>query len=214
MKTLATFILAASLAIGSISLAAAQYPPPGAAVVITTSDPNPGVGETVSLTVQVSAPAASNIEGTSGRAILASMPSAPQDDIRTASLQAPPYSCTTSVSGGSGASVSPSTLQTDANGVAAVSLYTGTQAANLTVTVSCGTVSGQAIVPVGNVGGGGGSGPTTTVPQPPSTGLGTGGDSGMGDGATWMIVVGAAAVAIAGTAGVALRKTRGGTTRS
>lgn len=213
MKTLATFILAASLAIGSITLAAAQYPPPGAAVTITTSDPNPGPGETITLTIQVSAPAASNVDGASSRMILASMPSAPQDEIRTANLQAPPYSCTTGVSGGSGASVTPSTLQTDANGVATVSLYTGTQAGNLTVTVSCGSASGQAIIPVGNVGGGGGTSPTT-VPQPPITGLGTSGDSGVGDSGTWMIVLGAAAVAVAGSTAVVLRKTRGNATRS
>jgi hypothetical protein len=211
MKFLGAVLLAASLAVGTVSLAAAQYPPAGAAITVTPSDPTPDVGETVTVTFQVSGATSMNVAPQEGPAILASMPAAPRDAANSASAAAGPYTCASSVSGGVGATVSPSTVTTDANGVGSVSVYTGTAPAILTVAITCGSgASAQAQLVVG----GGGQTPASptpgrggTVPQPPSTGSAQRSAPG-GDTAPWFAAIGLGLVAVAGAGYVVARRSR------
>jgi hypothetical protein len=220
-------ILVAIAALASISVAAGQYPPAGSPVTITASDPNPGTGETISLTIHVTEQTSANIDTDSGRAILASVP---KDEANTGQVTAAsfaaPYNCTSSVSGGAGATVTPASFTTDASGDASLSLYTGTQAASLTVSVNCGgALSGQAVIPVGAAAptattapgqptattAPGQTAPTSAPPAPPSTGEGV--TTSGGDSFPWLPIVAVAAIAAA-AAGFLVLRTKSGETNA
>lgn len=150
MNRIVIALAGAALVALSVGAVSAQYPPPQGQVAITVSDPTPGVGETVSLTIVVTPAAAANLDSSGDDAILASYPRAPGEAGDSLLQQAPPFSCTAGVTGGSGATVTPTSFNTDSSGAAALSVFTGSVPAVLTVSVECGVASGQAILTVGD----------------------------------------------------------------
>lgn len=162
-------------------IALAQYPPPaGSGITVTPQNPNPPVGSNVQVTVVVREGTGSQIvSGGSQGQVLAALPTA--------------YTAT--VSGGSGATVSPASGTTDAQGRATLTVFTGTVAATLTVKVTTPAgLTGQATLFVG------------TAPAPPATG-----NAGFTEGSSFptlpVAALGAVAVlAIGGGAGLYLRR--------
>jgi hypothetical protein len=202
-RMIVAVVVSAIVAMMAVAPAAAQYPPPTGSVAVAVSDQTPGVGETVTVDVVVSATQAA-VPGGGGHDILASV-------AKPAALtQAPPYACTSSVAGGSGATVTPTSFNTDAQGKATLSVFTGTQPGQLTVSVKCGELSSQVILTVGG-GGATGTPPSsgggqTPVPGAPNTGLG-GGSTGSSSPIAWIVIgVGAGMLALASVTYLAARR--------
>jgi hypothetical protein len=112
----------------SVSAAFAQYPAPAGSVGISLSTANPQVGSTVDATVRIIGPGGSTLGGAS---------------------------CSASVSGGTGASVSPAEFTTGPDGSAALSVNTGSSAGQITVTVNCNVGGTNVVITTGGDGGGG-----------------------------------------------------------
>ncbi|MGE5597276.1 MAG: hypothetical protein ACM3S1_14725, partial [Hyphomicrobiales bacterium] len=146
-----TAVLASAAMLGALAVAPAfaQYPPPGEPITITPSNATPAVGQTITLQIQVNQQQAAAIGNQGGGVILASAmkPGAATGPQAQAGLQV--VACTAGVTGGAGATVTPTSFNTDAQGRAELSLYTGTQPGTLTVGVTCGSNSAQILVQVG-----------------------------------------------------------------
>ena len=182
-RTIVAAVASVIVALVAIAPAAAQYPPPTGSITATVSDQTPGVGQTVTVNITVSATQAAAPTG-AGHDILASVVK-PE-----AQTQAPPYACTSSIAGGIGATVTPVSFKTDAQGAASLKVFTGTQPGQLTVSVKCGELSTQVILTVGGgttttpSTGGGGQG---NVPSAPNTGLGNE-SSGSSTPVAWIVI--------------------------
>lgn len=172
-------VMGAALLALVVTSASAQYPSPEEPISVELSDPEPGVGETITLNIVVQNPdaAAERLEGP--RFVLAGGPHDAFSLATTASQQGPPFSCTSDVTGGQGATVSPEQFETDSEGRASLELFTGTAPGTLTVSIVCGDLSTQVVVPVGDEedgdDGDDGDGAGVT-PGPPDTGVGTAGN--------------------------------------
>lgn len=99
--------------------------------------------------------------------------------------------CTASVSGGSGASVSPSTFTTNAQGTAQLTVTIGNSTDDVRLSVACGQATSTAVLDVAGTAPG-------PLPRPPATGQGT----GDGTGTAWL-PIGAGALGLLATAGAA-----------
>ena len=110
----------ALLALG-LSAAAGQYPPVAGNVTLSLSNPSVSTGSTVIATVR--------IVDSQGHAVGGA-------------------SCTASVSGGTGASVSPSSFTSNADGSFPLSVSTGSSAGSVSLSVSCGGSGASASISV------------------------------------------------------------------
>jgi hypothetical protein len=162
-------IALAAVGLGAASSALAQYPQPAGSCTVSFSPSNPAPNSTVTVTVSVLTNQGGPASGVQG---------------------------TASVSGGSGASITP-TFTTGADGKATLTLQTGSSVANLTVSVVCGAANTSAVLGVG----------ATQQPGPPSTGQGSAaGDSSSFPVAWAAALVAAVAILGTGTAVVARRR--------
>lgn len=175
MRALTAGAITAALVLALVATSAsAQYPSPEEPITVELSDPTPEVGETITLNIVVQNPDAASELSQGPRLVLAGGPLSAPSAAGSALQQGPPFSCTAGVSGGEGAEVSPEDFETDSDGRASLELYTGTQPATLTVSIVCGELSTQVVVPVGGADDGAGTDPDTgEVPGPPDTGMGS-----------------------------------------
>ena len=200
-RILALLVTAVAASVTLAVPAAAQYPAPQEPITISVSNPNPGVGETVTINIVISGNQARAIDGdASGPLFVSARKPSPAMLQALAFQQSAPYTCTSAVSGGSGATVNPTNFTTDDEGRASLSLFTGTQPGLLTVSVQCGSLSSQVVIPVGGA---------ATPPAPPATGFGPGPSEGSSiPGFAWLLIP--AAIGVAGVTWASYARRRKG----
>jgi hypothetical protein len=159
---LATIGLLVALAIAG-GTASAQYPPPVGSVDTSLSDPTPGTGASVTCTCEVLDTVGNPVAGEVCEFTIVSQP-------------------------GTDASLSSATAVTNAQGIATVTLFTGSTAGTIVVEAEARSIASQATASAEA------ATPVATVPATPGAAPPTG--AGQGDGGTpialWIVAIGAA----------------------
>lgn len=137
MKTRITALLVAGALGVGMTVAIAQYPPPGGNLSIAPSDPSPVVNTQSSITVQLSSTDGTPASGVACTALVTAQP-------------------------GSGAAVSPGNFVTDGSGSASLAFQSGDTAGSVTVSATCGQITSQTMLTVVGSSGGGAPLPPST----------------------------------------------------
>jgi ABC-type Na+ efflux pump permease subunit len=169
LPAIALAIIALLVALTALTIAggtaSAQYPPPVGSVTTSLSDTTPATGASVTCTCTVLDTVGNPVAGETCVFAIVSQP-------------------------GTDASLSSTTAITNAQGIATVTLYTGTTAGSISVNAEARSIESQATAITE------GATPAATVPATPGAAPPTG--VGQGDGGTplalWIVAIGAAGV--------------------